>query len=531
MASIRKRNDKFAVVLTMKDSRTGKWKQKWITCNTYAEAKKKAAEIEFKKANGLLTPPSVMTVGDLVTEYINMYGKEHWSVKTYERNRHLIRKYIIPLLGNAKLEQINVRYLEYFYKQLHTRNWNEEEGGEEKKVAPTVVRDIQKLLKSIFHQAVKWQLMDRNPAEGVDLPKYKSKEREVWSPETMMYANQVCKNEKLKLAINLTFAASLRIGEALGLTWDCVDISDEAIVENRACIRIEKELLRVSVNAVEALEGKDIIKVFPPRFRKTEDSATELVLKAPKTESSIRSVYIPPTVVEMLKSQRKRQNEIKEMFAGDYHDYNLVLCQDFGDPMESRQLSNALDKLIRQYNLPHVTLHSFRHVSITYKLKLSGGNIKAVQGDSGHAQAKMVLDLYSHIMDEDRKRNATRLEEAFYQKKDLDPEIEEETFDAKMEAEQRKTAQMNAVLANQQMAGISATPATSEASAATTAPTASASSAASVASASSTATAMPTSLAEPIDAGSDATAIARVLSNPQMMAILAAMSKAMSSDG
>ena len=408
MASIRKRNDKFAVVLTMKDSRTGKWKQKWITCNTYAEAKKKAAEIEFKKANGILTPPSVMTVGDLVTEYINMYGKEHWSVKTYERNRHLIRKYIIPLLGNAKLEQINVRYLEYFYKQLQTRNWNEEEGGEEKKVAPTVVRDIQKLLKSIFHQAVKWQLMDRNPAEGVDLPKYKSKEREVWSPETMMYANQVCKNEKLKLAINLTFAASLRIGEALGLTWDCVDISDEAIVENRACIRIEKELLRVSVNAVEALEGKDIIKVFPPRFRKTEDSATELVLKAPKTESSIRSVYIPPTVVEMLKSQRKRQNEIKEMFAGDYHDYNLVLCQDFGDPMESRQLSNALDKLIRQYNLPHVTLHSFRHASITYKLKLSGGNIKAVQGDSGHAQAKMVLDLYSHIMDEDTRRSRKR---------------------------------------------------------------------------------------------------------------------------
>ena len=75
----------------------------------------------------------------------------------------------------------------------------------------------------------------------------------------------------------------------------------------------------------------------------------------------------------------------------------------------------------------------------------------------------MVLDLYSHIMDEDRKRNATRLEEAFYQKKDLDPEIEEETFDAKMEAEQKKTAQENTVPANQQMAGISATPAASKA--------------------------------------------------------------------
>ena len=389
------------------------------------------------------------------------------------------------------------------------------------------MRDIQKLLKSIFHQAVKWQLMDRNPAEGVDLPKYKSKEREVWSPETMMYANQVCKNEKLKLAINLTFAASLRIGEALGLTWDCVDISDEAIVENRACIRIEKELLRVSVNAVEALEGKDIIKVFPPRFRKTEDSATELVLKAPKTESSIRSVYIPPTVVEMLKSQRKRQNEIKEMFAGDYHDYNLVLCQDFGDPMESRQLSNALDKLIRQYNLPHVTLHSFRHASITYKLKLSGGNIKAVQGDSGHAQAKMVLDLYSHIMDEDRKRNATRLEEAFYQKKDLDPEIEEETFDAKMEAEQKIATQQKAAPTAQRT---SQTSQASSASAATTAPMEIADAGVSTASTAITTTAAPASQAESVGLGPDAAAIARVLSNPQMLAILAAMSKAMSFD-
>ncbi|MCI6699625.1 MAG: site-specific integrase [Lachnospiraceae bacterium] len=513
MASIRKRNDKFAVVLTMKDSRTGKWKQKWITCDTYAEAKKKASEIEFKKANGLLAPPSVMTVGDLVTEYINMYGKEHWSVKTYERNRHLIQKYIIPLMGNAKLEQINVRYLEYFYKQLQTQNWNESEDGSEKKVAPTVVRDIQKLLKSVFHQAMKWQLMDRNPAEGVDLPKYKSKEREVWSPETMMYANQVCKDEKLKLAINLTFAASLRIGEALGLTWDCVDISDEAVAENRACIRIEKELLRVSVGAVEALEGKDIIKVFPPRFRKAEDSATELVLKAPKTESSIRSVYIPPTVVAMLKAQRKRQNEIREMFDGDYHDYNLVLCQDFGDPMERRQLANALDKLIRQHDLPPVTLHSFRHASITYKLKLSGGNIKAVQGDSGHAQAKMVLDLYSHIMDEDRKRNAKRLEEAFYQKKDLDPEIEEETFDAKMKAEQKMTPLQTAAPEAQTKAAAAATP-----------------SATSIAAALSTTLPSATTTVESSGSGPDAAAIARVLSNPQMMSILAAMSKAMSTD-
>jgi integrase len=53
-----------------------------------------------------------------------------------------------------------------------------------------------------------------------------------------------------------------------------------------------------------------------------------------------------------------------------------------------------------------VVFHSLRHTSVTYKLKLSGGDIKAVQDDSGHAQADMVTEVYGHILDEDRKKNA-----------------------------------------------------------------------------------------------------------------------------
>ncbi|MFR2084188.1 MAG: site-specific integrase, partial [Christensenellales bacterium] len=48
------------------------------------------------------------------------------------------------------------------------------------------------------------------------------------------------------------------------------------------------------------------------------------------------------------------------------------------------------------------------------KLKLNGGDIKAVQGDSGHAQATMVTDQYSHILDESRRNNAQLFEQAFY---------------------------------------------------------------------------------------------------------------------
>lgn len=64
--------------------------------------------------------------------------------------------------------------------------------------------------------------------------------------------------------------------------------------------------------------------------------------------------------------------------------------------------------------MPQVDFHSLRHSSITYKLILSSGNIKAVQGDSGHAQAEMVTEIYAHVLDGARKLNAKKFETEFY---------------------------------------------------------------------------------------------------------------------
>ncbi len=68
-----------------------------------------------------------------------------------------------------------------------------------------------------------------------------------------------------------------------------------------------------------------------------------------------------------------------------------------------------------------MVFHSLRHSSTTYKLKLNNGDMKAVQGDTGHSQLKMVSDVYSHILDEDRRNNAAKFEEAFY-RRDATPE-------------------------------------------------------------------------------------------------------------
>ena len=92
------------------------------------------------------------------------------------------------------------------------------------------------------------------------------------------------------------------------------------------------------------------------------------MLKTSKTDTSERKVYIPGFVAQCLIDIKKEQDEV---------------------------------------------FHSLRHTSVTYKLKLSDGDIKAVQGDSGHAQADMVTEVYGHILDEDRKKNAQMMEDVY----------------------------------------------------------------------------------------------------------------------
>lgn len=104
-------------------------------------------------------------------------------------------------------------------------------------------------------------------------------------------------------------------------------------------------------------------------------------------------------------------------------DYDLIFAGDFGLPCGGNLIRDPLAEFIEVNDFPKVVFHSFRHASITYKLKLYGGDIKSVQGDSGHSQMDMITDVYSHIIDEDRKDNAILFEEAFYGKKNLDPKL------------------------------------------------------------------------------------------------------------
>ena len=416
MATIVKRGKTYYVVYLYTNEKKKK-KQKWESYKTMEEAKKRRLEIEYKKDIGSFIIPQCRTLEELLQEYVNLYGKNTWALSTYESNIRLMDNYIIPSLGGVKLQDLTPRVMEKYYQTLLKTEavprkrfgWKEERNSE--MVSVHTVRDIHKLLRNCFGQAVKWELMEKNPCINATIPKVQHAKREIWDAETLFRAIGLCKDNRLKLALNLAFCCTLRIGELLGLTWDCIDISAASIEAGEAHIQVNKELQRVNKKALADLEEKDVIFRFPAAKKR---QTTALVLKTPKTISSVRRVFLPTSVARMLAEWKKKQDETKEALGSEYNDFNLVFAGPFGMPVENTTINNAFHKLIMENDLPKVVFHSIRHTSITYKLKLNGGDIKSVQGDSGHSQAKMVTDQYSHILDEDRKSNARIFEQYFY---------------------------------------------------------------------------------------------------------------------
>lgn len=130
----------------------------------------------------------------------------------------------------------------------------------------------------------------------------------MWSASEAQQALDSCTDSVLKLCMLLALGCSMRVGEILGLTWDCVDISADAICAGAAYVRITKELKRCQKDSLAALErrGRSTVLLTFPEWKQT-GSSTSLVLKAPKTESSIRKVFLPKTVALALAEEKGRQ--------------------------------------------------------------------------------------------------------------------------------------------------------------------------------------------------------------------------------
>lgn len=210
---------------------------------------------------------------------------------------------------------------------------------------------------------------------------------------------------KRKKSYSVVYSYTDENGEAKQ-KWETWHTHKEALKR-----KAEIENLQNTGTFITPSNQKDIYHIFTPLMPNT---STRLVLKKPKTDSSIRKVWLPKTVAYILRDWKKSQDELKGFLGDDYQDNDLVVALQNGRPCERRIINKAFDALKSSAKLPNVVFHSLRHSSTTYKLKLNHGDLKANQGDTGHAEIDMITKVYAHILDEDRKINAQKFESAFY---------------------------------------------------------------------------------------------------------------------
>ncbi len=422
MATIvnRGNNKSRSVVYYYEDKDTNQVKQKWETYPSYEEAKKRKVEIESAQAQGTFVVPDNQTVSEFLDLFSTLYGSVKWGINTYSAHISLMGNYINPLIGNKPIQSIKPLDIELFYRELRKTKPVIVNNRKPKTefLPPATINRIHILLKCAFSKAVDWQIIGKNHFLYASVPEYKSQQREVWTMDTIKKALDCCRDPKLYLAINISFACSARIGEILGCTWDNVYISDEDIACDNAHIVFNKQLQRANKKDMEEIEKKSrVLFEFPPVLKK--ENKTVLVLTKPKTDFSERTVWVPRTLAFILQDWKKSQDKMKDCLGCDYKDYNLVVALEDGRPCDTKVIEKAFQRLIKENNLPPVVFHSLRHSSATYKLKLNNGDLKATQGDTGHAQTSTLTEIYAHVLDEDRKMNAQKFERAFYAKPDL----------------------------------------------------------------------------------------------------------------
>lgn len=416
MASIVKRGKKYAIVYYEGEGK--KRRQIWESGLSYNTAKARKAQIEYEMSRNLHVDRNDLTVSEFLYEFVEKYGEKRWVASTYDGNVGLIENYVHPYLGDKKLRNIRTKTVDdYYHYLLHNAEPPSHPGRPKRdRVPPSTIHDIHKVLRCAFNQAVRWEYIAKNPFVNATLPEHKEKKRLALTPEQIHRVLDFTDRPDIydyyviHCAIQLAFACSMRGGEVGGAQWDRYAPESQILYVDRVIDQVHKDLM-------DKLTKMDILYKFPNLYPGTK---TVMVLKQPKTEGSIRNVYTPQTVTQKLLRLRKMQDNLKLELGNDgYIDYGLIICQANGRPIMTEHLNKRFKDILESMNDPEINpaeivFHSLRHTSAGVKLRLSKGDLKAVQGDGGWNTPDMVTKRYAHILDEDRRALANEMEEKFY---------------------------------------------------------------------------------------------------------------------
>lgn len=238
----------------------------------------------------------------------------------------------------------------------------------DKELAKSSVRQVYHVLRLALADAVRDDLLARNPAERVKRPQTDEKEARYLSPAEVRQVLDAARSSRYYAVLALIAATGLRRGEALALKWSDVDLVD-------GVLRVRGTLARV--------DGK-------------------LTVTKPKTKKSRRELEIPASVVDLLARHKDAQEGDAERACNLWENSGFVFTTEFGKPVDPRNVFRVMQAAAKKAKIKGVGLHTLRHSWAT-ALMDEGENIKVVSALLGHSSVAITGDVYVHATDGGRR--------------------------------------------------------------------------------------------------------------------------------
>jgi integrase len=354
----------------------GKRKRKWTPAGrTQAEADDKLTEVMGQVARGVYVNATRTTVADYLTETWLPSARATVKPSTAELYATVIGAYVKSNdLGGLPLQQVKGAHLNALYATLA-------ESGRRngKPLAAKTIRNVHTLLHRAFRDAMRWEILVRNPADAADPPKVGRPSVRYWSAEQVGAFLSATADDRLGPLWVVIATTGCRRGEALALRWSDLDLTKGRASISRTLSWVE--------NA--------------PTF-------TE-----PKTLASRRVVPLPAQTVAVLRDVRKRQ-AAERLAAGEvWQDLGLVFALEDGSPTPPKRVSKAFARAVERAGLPKLTPHGLRHTFATVALE-AGVLTKVVADVLGHSSASITADLYSHTTEPSTRDASDRVASAMF---------------------------------------------------------------------------------------------------------------------
>lgn len=350
----------WVIVLDVGRDEKGERRQKWHTVHgTKRDAEAELAQLLHELNTGGYVEPAKLTVAQFMEQWLNDYAQHNVGAKTCQEYRKFVHNHIAPGLGRHKLADLRPLHIQAFYSRMLKEGRVRGTGG----LAPQTVIHLHRILHKAMEQAVKWQMVARNPVDAAEPPKAERKEMKVFEAGQVDLLLQAVEGTLFHIPVVLAITTGMRRGEILGLRWQDVDLEAATVTVRRS----------------------------------VEQTQNALGFKEPKTQKSRRRIPLPASVVPILVRHKAWQAQNRLLLGDAYDNQDLVCSREDGSIFPPDHLSNLFRDVLRRAGLPHFRFHDLRHTHATLLLQ-EGVHAKVVSERLGHSTIGITLDVYSHVL-------------------------------------------------------------------------------------------------------------------------------------